>query len=144
MDDTDSIGLFFISFESNRIDGFIQTYIDGKVTGIPIDGSNFEEEEIGYVPDEETEDNGVENDKQMRNRGWMKAPDSYLVFQYNGYVPARNSKGFLRRILVTKYLDSEEHWLRVKCLSDLPFCLDYIEIVPMNIINDPTKPEDRH
>ncbi|MBE6268251.1 MAG: hypothetical protein E7092_04505 [Bacteroidales bacterium] len=124
--------------------GFIQIYIDGKVTGIPIDGSTFETAEIGYVPDEETEDNGVENDKQMRNRGWMKAPDSFYGYLYNAYVPARKTKSFLRRILTTKYLDSGEHWLRIKCLSDLPFCLDYIEIVPLNIINDPLKPEDRH
>ena len=124
--------------------GIIQTYIDGKVTGIPIDFSKFESAEIGYVPDEETEDNGVENDKQMRNRGWMKSPDSYYVFKYNGYVPARNTDGMLRRILTTKYLDSGEHWLRIKCLSDSPFHLDYIEIVPLNIINDPLKPEDRH
>ena len=124
--------------------GFIQTYIDGKVTGIPIEFSKFEAAEIGYVPDDETEDNGVENDKQMRNRGWMKAPDSFYGYLYNTYVPARKTKSFLRRILTTKYLDSGEHWLRIKCLSDLPFCLDYIEIVPLNIINDPLKPEDRH
>ena len=124
--------------------GFIQTYIDGKVTGIPIEFSKFEAAEIGYVPDDETEDNGVENDKQMRNRGWMKSPDSYYEFKYNEYVPARNTKGMLRRILTTKYLDSGEHWLRIKCLSDLPFLLDYIELVPLNIVNDPLKPEDRH
>ncbi len=124
--------------------GFLQTYIDGKVTGIPIDGSTFEAAEIGYVPDEETEDNGVENDKQMRNRGWMKAPDSFYGYLYNTYVPARKIKSYLRRILTTKYLDSGEHWLRIKCLSDLPFCLDYIELVPLNIVNDPLKPEDRH
>ena len=124
--------------------GFIQTYIDGKVTGIPIEFSKFEAAEIGYVPDDETEDNGVENDKQMRNRGWMKAPDSYNEFRYNEYVPARNVKGMLRRILTTNYLDRGEHWLRIKCLSDLPFCLDYIELVPLNIVNDPLKPEDRH
>ncbi len=96
------------------------------------------------VPDEETEDNCVENDKQMRNRGWMKSPDSFYSFKYDGYVPARNAKGFLRRILTTKYLDSGEHWLRIKSLSDLPFVLDYIELVPLNVINDPLKPEDRH
>ncbi len=122
--------------------GFFQAYIDGKAVGIPIDGSDFEAEEIGYVPDEETDDNGVENDKQMRNRGWMKSPDSFKA--ENELTSARDSNKFLRRILTTKYLGSGDHWLRIKSLSDLVFCLDYIELVPLNIITDPTKPEDRH
>ncbi len=116
--------------------GFIQVYIDGKVTGIPLDGTM----DVGDVPDEETLDNGVENDKQMRNRGWMKAPDSFYGY-YD--VPARKN-GTFRKILTTKYLDSGEHWMRLKCLSEMPFDLDYIELVPLNIINDPNMPEDRH
>ncbi len=125
--------------------GFLQLYIDGKVTGIPIDGSDFGAEDIGYEADKETVDNGVDNDKQMRNRGWMKGPDSFGCYNsYGTWLSARDNKDCLRRILTTRYFGSGEHWLRVKCLSDLVFILDFIEFVPLNIINDPTKPEDRH
>ena len=116
--------------------GFIQVYIDSKVTGIPLYGN----EDAGDVPDEETLDNGVENDKQMRNRGWMKGPDSF----YGYYDTPARKLGTFRKILTTKYLDSNEHWMRLKCLSEVPFDLDYIELVPLNIVNDPAKPEDRH
>ena len=125
--------------------GFIQVYIDGKVTGIPIDASNFDAVEIGFIPDNETDDNGATNDKQMRNRGWMKGPDSFGHFNsYDVWLSTRDSKDYLRRILTTMYLDSKEHWLRIKCLTDLLFGLDYIELVPLNIVSDPNKPEDRH
>jgi uncharacterized surface protein with fasciclin (FAS1) repeats len=126
--------------------GVIQTYIDNEVTGIPIEfyGDEAGKNSTGYVYDEETDDNGVENDKQMRNRGWMKAPDSFNSYVYNGWKTARNTKGGLRRILTRKYLGPGDHWLRVKDLEEYPFIIDYIEIVPLNIVNDPLKPEDRH
>ena len=126
--------------------GVLQMYIDNEITGVPIEfyGSEIEKNNIGYVYDDETDDNGVENDKQMRNRGWMKAPDSFCAFSYNNWKPARNTKSGLRKILTRKYLGSSDHWLRVKELAEYVFVMDYIELVPLHIINDPTKPEDRH
>ena len=124
--------------------GFIQVYIDGKVTGIPLDGTM----DVGDVPDEETLDNGVENDKHMRDRGWMKAPDSYRAWNFDEGIwePARRFTYLLRRILTRQYLTSGEHWIRFKLLSDeiIKGCFDYIELVPLHIVSDLTKPEDRH
>ena len=42
------------------------------------------------------------------------------------------------------YLGPGDHWLRIKDLVEHVFEIDYIELVPLNIINDPLKPEDRH
>jgi hypothetical protein len=132
--------------------GVLQMYIDNKVTGIPIEfyDPESEKEKIGYVYDELTDDNGVENDKQMRNRGWMKAPDSYLVCTINGIIPARNSSSHVRRIITSCYLSEGEHWLRIRKISDKwlqsvsSSGYDYIELVPLHIVSDPLKPEDRH
>ena len=126
--------------------GVLQMYIDNEVTGIPVEFYVTESGKynIGYVYDKDTDDNGVENDKQMRNHGWMKAPDSFNGYVYNAWVPARNTQDCLRKILTRIYLGQGDHWLRIKDLAEHPFEIDYIELVPLNIINDPLKPEDRH
>ncbi len=124
----------------------MQIYIDGKICGLPIDfRMSAGDPRIGWIPDEATNDNGIENDKQMRNRGWMKAPDSY----YNGAgMPMRNLNHTLRRIIDKRHLGDGEHWIRFRNISEVAntefFNFDYIELVPLNIINDPTNPEDRH
>ena len=121
--------------------GLVQPYIDGKITGIPIEFYT-DPEKTGYEADEKTEDGGAENDKLMRNRGWMKLPDTYNI----GNDIARNCNVRVRRILTKKYFGAGDHWLRLKCVSDGHFeaDIDFIEFVPLNIISDPNKPEDRH
>ena len=109
-----------------------------------------EDPKVGWESDYLTADNGVENDKQMRNRGWMKAPDSYLVDTPTGIIPARNSSSYVRRIITSCYLSEGEHWLRIRKISDKwlqsanSSGYDYIELVPLHIVSDPLKPEDRH
>ena len=125
----------------------MQPYIDGKVCSLPIElSANLLS--TGWVDDRHTLDNGVENDKHMRDRGWMKAPDSYRAWNFDEGIwePARRFTYLLRRILSRQYLTSGEHWIRFKLLSDeiIKGCFDYIELVPLHIVNDPTKPEDRH
>ena len=109
--------------------------------------------EIGWVKDEDTYDNGVENDKQMHNRGWIKAPDSYYYCSINDRISiARGSEKLLRKIIHRQYIDKGEHWLRLRYLpsnsvqsNQRPyFFLDYIELVPLHIVSDPNTPEDRH
>ena len=130
----------------------VQIYLDGKVCGLPIDFRlTSTDPRVGWFSDAGTDDNGVENDKQMRNHGWMKAPDSYLV-QGAVIQPARNNDLYVRRIITTQYFDENEHWLRIRKINDSTAPdyvistsgFDYIELVPLHIINDPTKPEDRH
>ena len=125
----------------------VQMYIDNKVSGLPIDFRiGCLDQRIGWFADEETNDNGVEKDKQMRNRGWMKAPDSFNFM--TGEYTARSVRGALRRIVDRKYLSEGEHWIRFKNVSENTnfnsFMFDYIELVPLHIVSDPNKPEDRH
>ena len=92
----------------------------------------------------------------MRNRGWMKAPDSYLVSFSNGFAPARDNNELVRRILTRLYLPEGEHWLRFRLIEHTAtpgeeqenfittVSFDYIELVPLHIVSDPSKPEDRH
>ena len=45
----------------------------------------------------------------------------------------------------SQYLDEKEHWIRFRNVGESgKLLLDYLEFVPLNIISDPTKPEDRH
>ena len=129
----------------------IQVYLDDKICGLPIDMRlSAEDPKVGWEADTATIDNGVENDRQMRNRGWMKAPDSYLVYSIDGPIPARNSSSHVRRIITSCYLSEGEHWLRIRKISDNwlqnmnSSGYDYIELVPLHIVSDPNKPEDRH
>ena len=61
----------------------------------------------------------------------------------------------MRKIITTKYLSEGEHWLRFRNLAEDVFKLEdsygvayydfnYIELVPLRIVSDPTRPEDRH
>ena len=136
-------------------DTFFQLYFDDKICGLPINQDiPITDERIGWEEDYMTLDNGAENDKLLRNKGWMKAPDVYNSGWYQAkYMPARNSSD-MRKIATIQYLAEGEHWLRFRNLVEhetLPgttgttyLILDYIEIVPLHIISDPTKPEDRH
>ena len=78
----------------------------------------------------------------MRNLGWMKLPDTYKLYEKT----ARDVVTWARKILTRKYFGTGDHWLRIKSLNNdiSSLSIDYIELVPLNIINDPTKPEDRH
>ena len=140
----------------NYEDNFMQVYLDDKICDLPI---NFDmcarDERVGWRSDAETYDNGAENDKQPRNKGWMKAPDSYFRTFEGVQAPARDNGCCMRKIITTKYLGEGEHWLRFRNLSEDLFNLedlfgvcyydfDYIELVPLRSVSDPTRPEDRH
>jgi hypothetical protein len=130
-----------------------QLYFDGKICGNPMLMQPMAvDPEIGWEDDNQTYDNGLENDKQMRNRGWMKAPDSYNTYTPTGYQDGRKNYMHLRKIINRKYLDNGEHWLRFRYLG-MPYNegyklyvlnVDYIEFVPLHIVSDPVNPEDRH
>ena len=126
----------------------IQMYIDNKPEGRPFnayftDTAPNIQEPTGFEADSETYDNGVENDKVMRNRGWMKGPLSFCAFDG---VASRHKKGYLRKIVGRRYFDSGRHKIRFRYVGryNCSFNLDYIEFVPLHIISDPTKPEDRY
>jgi len=116
--------------------GVVQYYIDGEVTGIPKDNRIYADNpRIGYVDDSNTDDNGVANDKQMKNRGYLKLPTSYWSVRLGG--AARKYNHGVRIVLTTKYLTGDVHWLRMKNVNDNPTANeylnhDYFELVPVS------------
>ena len=136
-------------FSMSDARGIVQMYFDGKICGIPVNLKNTTENTtfIGWFDEESmSEDEIKENDKAMRNRGFMKAPASYHVT--NDGNSMRESDLALRKIVGTYRLSKGDHWLRMKEVTEnstgklCEFNQDYIEIVPTNIITDQRKPED--
>ena len=130
--------------------GVCQFYVDGKIAGIPVDlrWNSDTEAIIGWVSDEGLTDDEIrENDKSMRNRGYMKGPAS-IVLEKEGNVTMRSGVQPLRKIIGTYRLDKGDHWLRFKDVSDKnvntmkQFEQDYLELVPMSVLSNPSKPED--
>lgn len=130
--------------------GVCQFYVDGKIAGIPVDlrWSADTDILIGWVSDEGlSEDEIRENDKAMRNRGYMKGPASIVLESETG-VTMRSGVQPLRKIVGTYRLDKGDHWMRFKDVSEnstgklKQFDQDYLELVPISVINNPLKPED--
>jgi uncharacterized surface protein with fasciclin (FAS1) repeats len=133
------------AYSANSLRSVTQIYIDGKPVGIPLDlRIQANEAKIGWLLDNETEDEGVENDKMMKNRGYMKGPITY----YYGETLARNYSGCLRRVIGTfTFADYSAHTVRFKSViekNDAQLMMDYFEFVPKNIFNPVNgEPESR-
>ena len=144
-------------FSTSDARGVAQFYFgeEGRlqICGIPLDMRNSNIEFMGWFEEnEESEDENRKSDKAMRNRGFMKAPAS-IFGDGGGSLGVKNmryAESALRRIIGTYELEySKNYWLRFKDVteggtSDKPneFNQDYLEIVPVSIINNPGKPED--
>lgn len=137
-----------LGYRAENWRGIAQLFIDGQIAGIPVDltiGYNGGENDprIGYVHDDDTQDNGVENDKNMRNHGYMKAPSSIYTAQEGGKT-LRDMSACLR-IIIGQYSFSEygPHYFRAKNMDDKgggrQFHADYLEYIPIDMIRD----EDR-
>lgn len=129
-------------YTANGNRSITQIYVDNKPVGIPLDlRIDATDARIGWVNDNSTTDLGIENDKTMRNRGYMKGPTSY--FRNNGSTPltSRNNSGALRRIIGTFTFDTYgPHYIRFKSVLDKPSAqamMDYFEYVPKIIYNPP-------
>jgi uncharacterized surface protein with fasciclin (FAS1) repeats len=117
--------------------GVAQIYLDGDPCGLPIDMTiTGLSPKIGWVADDQTEDNGIENDKMMHNRGWMKGPNSTLTL--NATVISRNYNECLRRVLTVKTFEkTEPHVIRFKSVEergDREFQVDYMDFVPSSFM----------
>jgi hypothetical protein len=117
--------------------GVAQIFIDDKIVGIPvsfnIEGNN---PTVGWVADADTPDNGVENDKMMRNRGYMKGASSIANL---GGTTNRNNIGALRKIIGTfTWQNYDYHYFRAKNLENAygEFHLDYFEYVPTSYLDE--------
>ncbi len=129
--------------------GVCQFYVDGIIAGIPVDLRWNAETDliIGWTTDAgKTEDEIKENDKAMRNRGYMKGPASICLDEDKNTM--RDSEQSIRKIIGTYRLDKGDHWLRFKDVTEnstgklKQFDQDYLELVPTVVISDQSKPED--
>lgn len=122
--------------------GIAQVYLNNEPCGIPISFRNLDSN-TGWEPDTEDEEENKAIDKSMRNRGFMKAMDSYG----SESEPFRIYSNDVRRILVRQYLRSnQDYWLRFRQIlpgSTLYMSIDYIELCPKEVYDDPDG-EDRH
>lgn len=134
-----------VGYRAETWRGIAQLFIDGQIAGIPVDltiGSGGAEHDprIGYVHDADTKDNGVENDKMMRNHGYMKAPNSIYTAQEGGKTLRDMSSSL--RIIVGQYSFDEyaPHEFRAKNMDDKgggrEFHADYIEYIPIDMIKN--------
>jgi uncharacterized surface protein with fasciclin (FAS1) repeats len=127
-------------YQPTPLRGVAQLYWDGVPTGIPLDLSILANDpDIGYeYPGTNARDpEGFENDKAMRNRGYMKGPASYTVIAewwYTG-ASARMSEDVLRRILGIYTFDEwSTHTFSVKAVKSGEFMFDYLEFVPLEVL----------
>lgn len=122
--------------------GAAQLYWDGVPCGIPLDLRILASDPlIGYVePGTDSEDlQGLENDKMMRNRGYMKGPNTYkdVLGVWYGKKVARQSSQSLRRILGTyTFTKSGTHKFAVKAVREGQFMMDFLEFVPVEILEN--------
>jgi len=134
-------------YSVNSGTGIIQFYMDGKPCGIPLDLSiGATTAGIGWEkPGDNLDDpDGYENDKNIRNRGYMKAPDSFTGSKMadRGYGnTGRDDPEELRRILGTfQWDENSTHEIRIVQVKDGEFLMDYFEFIPTQLIKD----EDTH
>jgi hypothetical protein len=117
---------------------------------IPIDDPR-----IGWTNFNEEEDMGVATDAAMRNRGYMRGLFSYMDHPENhdGNATDRNQRytktgnNSLRKILGRMDIkQSGEKWFRIKNVipdeTDLKWQFDYIEFVPIDVVDNEMYSED--
>ena len=120
--------------------GVAQLYMDNVPAGVPLNlNTNATDAAIGYEsPGSILSDPfGFENDKMMRNRGYMKGPADYKVPQ-TGWTYGENARycdASLRKIMGTyTFRTAGNHVLSVKGLSGGEFMFDYLEFVPTSAL----------
>lgn len=120
--------------------GVAQLYLDGMPAGVPLNlNPNATVSSIGYeTPGTIADDlSGFQNDKMMRNRGYMKGPACFKV-PTTGWTygeNARMSSSLLRKIMGTyTFKTAGSHILMVKGLSGGEFMMDYLDFVPTSVL----------
>lgn len=117
--------------------------------GLPLDErKDGEDPTIGWEEDGTDSDANDENDKMMRNHGYMKAPYYFGQCSTSGVsTNCRGNSNVLRYISYTGRLDPEEdYYMRMKSVlenTEAQLFLDYFEIVPKSVYNNPLESEDK-
>lgn len=132
--------------------GIAQFYLDDEPCGLPVsfrmfDGNTGWVGDITESDDPDYEEINRAQDKAMRNRWYMKAPDSYGNYGDAEGWSLRKQPNTIRRILVRKYMFAEQtYWLRFRQLVDGDqkyMSLDYLELCPKDVFDSP-EGEDWH
>ena len=140
----------------NSLRGMAQLYLGDDPNnltpaGLPYDmrQSVINNDNIGCVQDVSDEAVNAENDKNMRNHGFMKAPRYITVCDGEGKNQLRSlhvAEMAIRRIIVEQTFEKgKSYYIRFKSAlekSDAQFFLDYFEFCPKMVYNG-TKAEDQ-
>jgi hypothetical protein len=135
----------------NSLRGMCQLYFGDdinrlKPAGLPYDlRQSAPSVNIPWVADiEDDEEANIENDKNMRNQGYMKGPQYFGWTDGKGDLDrmSRSYSGHLRRIVAVERLEpGKSYYLRYKSALkkyDAQLQIDYIEIVPKEVYNGST------
>lgn len=145
-----------MGLSNNSLRGMCQIYFgespnDLRPAGLPVDMRQKGQgnDNIGWVADTKDESLNAENDKNMRNHGWMKAPRFFTKTDGKGDSDLRNTEEgvILRRIVTVQYLEpGKSYYLRFKSAlnqTDSQFFSDYFELVPNSVFSGTLEPEDQ-
>ena len=142
--------------------GFMQFYMGTSTDrttmtplGIPLDVRiESREESIGWTAPDEEEDQGIESDRSLRSRGYMRGPFSYRGHGSEwpelttGLGNCRTDGNVLIRKIVTTQLfrQSDDHWFRIKNMlvdgDAQKWQLDFVEFIPVDVLNNDQYQED--
>ena len=116
------------------------------VAGIPMDWTIPPQNPItAWEKDTEDKDYNAEIDKRMRNNGYMNGDKSNCVLG-DPNNSLREYTWAMRRILLRQYMDPEKtYYIRMKSVLDTDakeFYMDYIELCPKEVFDNPETPED--
>jgi uncharacterized surface protein with fasciclin (FAS1) repeats len=133
---------------NNTLRGMVQVYFGNDPlrlapVGLPYDmRQSVPSVVIPWVEDEDDAETNAENDRNMRNQGYMKAPQYFCITTGKGDTPVRNlggSEAALRKIVTVATMDADQtYYLRFKSAlkkSDSQFFMDYFEYVPTTVYN---------
>lgn len=155
--DRGMVQFYFHQYNPN-VDGSIYwRNWDWKPQGIPVDlRIGGEDGRIGMVKDDDDRYGSMTatqkkeaiylNDRAMRIRGYLKAPDSYTAGTSTDYSgdPIRTDANCYRKIMCTEYLKSDNDYyvrMRQTLEEDGVFPFSFIEIVPKSVYEGN---EDQH
>ncbi len=100
---------------------------------------------LGWEADTDDDDYNADIDKRMRNNGFMKGPENYHAGTGSAGT-ARASQYTTRRIIVRQDMDpNTSYYLKFKSVLEdetKEFFMDYIELCPKEVYDNPETPED--
>jgi hypothetical protein len=126
-----------LGYSANSHRAISQIYLDSIPCGIPLDMKirpDYKNELLGWVADGDDEAVNRENDKAMKNHGYMKGPASVKIPSSGDIL---RDKYALRKIIATRsWGKTEAHFLRIKSVEEdtqAQMMIDYIELVPSTV-----------